>query len=544
MKLFVLIIILVFSLLISIKLIKHSSTLFINGNIYSPTIKYECVIIKKDKIIYTGDFTSDLKYDKIVNLNGKTMLPGFIDSHTHVVLKSLTKIMIDLFVNTKEEFLIKLTTQINKRIGFNYEPLLMSDPIDLNKKILDEISNDQPLLIIHKSGHVAYFNSVLLSMINPSIIKGENNINTDKGIAYEIHAIMILLSYMLKYLHINNSTIKELTRQTLYDYAKNGYTTITDLSLGIPIGGNNIEMLRQLSKNSPVRIQGYVIYSNNCIKTCKKYLRQRSNNNPKFETLGIKIWNDGSLQAFTGALSQPYENTDNKGKLNYSLDQLKKMVKEITDNGLFVAIHANGDQAIENALIAYENIEGSKKIVKNENTNKLQHFRIEHATLTNPNLIEKMSQLNVIPSFTIPHVYYYGNVFKNILGTDRSQFIDSVKSALDHNIIFTLNDDSPLAPINPFQMIKTSMTREIRNVDVSEHEQKEERNKEQKETLNIDQKIPLIEAIKAFTINGAISCGRENEIGSIDIGKKADFVILDGENVIETWLNGKKVVMK
>ena len=70
---------------------------------------------------------------------------------------------------------------------------------------------DQPLLIIHKSGHVAYFNSVLLSMINPSIIKGENNINTDKGIAYEIHAIMILLSYMLKYLHINNSTIKELT---------------------------------------------------------------------------------------------------------------------------------------------------------------------------------------------------------------------------------------------------------------------------------------------------------------------------------------------
>ena len=141
MKLFVLIIILVFSLLISIKLIKHSSTLFINGNIYSPTIKYECVIIKKDKIIYTGDFTSDLKYDKIVNLNGKTMLPGFIDSHTHVVLKSLTKIMIDLFVNTKEEFLIKLTTQINKRIGFNYEPLLMSDPIDLNKKILDEISH-------------------------------------------------------------------------------------------------------------------------------------------------------------------------------------------------------------------------------------------------------------------------------------------------------------------------------------------------------------------------------------------------------------------
>src|SRR5271156_2567221 len=378
MKLFVLVIILIFFSLISIKLIKQPSILFINGNIYSPTIKYECIIIKKNKIIYTGDFTSDLKYDKIVDLNGKTMLPGFIDSHTHVVLKALTKIMIDLFVNTKEEFLTKLKNQINKRIGFNYEPLLMSDPIDLNKQILDEISNDQPLLIIHKSGHVAYFNSVLLSMINPSIIKGENNnINTDKCIAYEIHAIMILLSYMLKYLHINNSTVKELTKQTLYDYAKNGYTTITDLSLGIPIGGNNIEMLKQLSKNSPVRIQGYVIYSNTCVKTCKKYLRNNKGDNPinsKFETLGIKIWNDGSLQAFTGALSQPYENTDNKGKINYSLDQLKKIVKEISDNGLSVAIHANGDQAIENALIAYENVKNEKN-ENNKNTNKSQIFR-------------------------------------------------------------------------------------------------------------------------------------------------------------------------
>lgn len=484
----------------------NKSILFKNGNIYSPITKYECVIIKNNKIIYTGDLTSDLKYDKIIDLNGKTMLPGFIDSHTHVVLKALTKIMIDLFVNTKEEFITVLKQQINKRIGFNYEPLLMSDPIELNKEFLDKISPDKPLLIIHKSGHVAYGNSILFSQIK----ENNSNFDFDKCIAYEIHAIMILLSYMLKYLNIDNSIIKKLTKQTLYDYARNGYTTITDLSLGIPIG-NNIEMLKQLSKNSPVRLQGYVIYSDNCIKICKKYLQQ----NDKFQTLGIKIWNDGSLQAFTGALSQPYENTNNKGKLNYSLEQLKNMVKEISDNNLQIAIHANGDQAVENALIAYEE---SNRNIRN---------RIEHATLTNPNLIEKMSQLNIIPSFTIPHVYYYGNVFKNILG-DRSQFIDSVKSAIEHNIIFTLNDDSPLAPINPFQMIKTAMTREIKN---------------NKETLNIDQKIQLIEAIKSFTINGAISCGRDNEIGGISVGKKADFVIIDKEEVIETWLNGKKILI-
>ena len=221
------------------------------------------------------------------------MFPGFIDSRSHVLLKSLTNIMTDLSNDqTNDQLLSKLS--LNKEtIFYNYEPLFMINPLNLNLQILNNISLTIPILIIHKSGNVAYFNSKLLSMIKQTDL--DSNFNIEEGKAYEIKAIMILLSIMLKHLKINYSIIKPLMKNTLMEYAKSGYTTVTDLSLGIPIPNNNyenIKLFKELSKNSPVRLQGYVIYP---------YIKNKIINNDNFKTLGVKLWNDGSLQTFTGS---------------------------------------------------------------------------------------------------------------------------------------------------------------------------------------------------------------------------------------------------
>ncbi len=525
---------------------KKADTIFYGGDIITVDEKHprvEAIAIQGEKIIFVGSKKGALRYQQthteLVDLQGKTLLPGFIAAHTHVIPTAfiLQGLQLDPFIyptaNTITAF---LQEEVKKGpvLAFRYDPSLMTNPGELNFDSLNAISSTVPILVINTSGHIAYGNSaafkaafVTNSTVNPIGGSFQRDAKGDlTGVAFELPAVSMLLSGFPQREKLN---FIELTTKAADYYAAFGYTTVTDLALGLPMPTplENIDLLRKIAHrpNMPVRMQGYIVYP--LLKNLH-VLQQR--NDPLFQVLGVKIWSDGSLQGHTGALTEPYKDEpSNKGTLNYRAEDLQNMVLYAHKQGAQVAVHANGDAAIQETLDAFENALDAYP----ENDPR---FRIEHATLLDRETLIRIKKLKATPSFTVLHIYRWGQVFRDkILGQERANTIDSARTAKELGIKFSLNDDT-LAEISPLLFFQIIVTRQMRN----------------KEVLNPDQTISVSDAIKAMTLYPAWQSFRDKELGSITVGKYADLVILDKNpkkvppehigkiRVLETWLNGKR----
>lgn len=526
---------------------QSADTIFFDGDIVTVNDKQptaEAVAVKNGRIIFVGDKETAFSYKtdntQLIDLKGKTLLPGFIDPHTHVTMEGLILNSVDVSpfkYKTIDQVLNVLKDAAKKGpvLAFGYDPSLMTNPGKLDFDTLDSISTEVPIVVINKSGHIAYGNhkafeiaKITESSPNPpggSYQRDQNGHLT--GVAMEVPGVSTLASAVQT---LTPGQITEITKRVLKVYAQRGYTTVTDLALGLsfPTPMDHIKSMQDAANdpNSPVRLQGYVIFS-----LLDKIPELQKNNNDMFKILGMKIWADGSLQGYTAALKERYKDKDTRGILNFTQNQLNQYVLNAHKKNLQVAIHANGDQAIEDALNAYEN---ALKLYPKEDS----RFRMEHATVTDPNQWKRMAKLKVTPSFTEHHVYYWGEVFKDkILGEPRADYIDAAKTAQDLGIKFSFNDDA-LAGLSPLLFIQVASTREMENGGI----------------LNPQQVISVDEAIKAMTLYPAWQSFRDKDLGSIEVGKFADFVLLDQNpkkidkhkirdiRVLETWVNGKKRV--
>lgn len=503
----------------------------------------EAVAVKDKKIVFVGDKKSalELKGDKteLVDLKGKTLMPGFINPHTHVMLNALIADSTD--VSPFKYKTIAEVTQVLKDaskkgsvLAFGYDPSLMTDPGQLNFKTLDAISTEVPIVVVNKSGHIAYGNHKAFELANvtdatPKPIGG--SYQKDKqghltGVGYEVPAVGKLISAVNK---ITPDQYPKMAKEGLKVFADAGYTTVTDLALGLPLPTqeNHIKIMRDasLAPDAIVRVQGYVV--TNLLDKIPELQKQ---NNEMFKILGLKIWADGSIQGYTAAMKQNYKGVDSKGTLNFSQDQLTELVVNARKQGVQVAVHANGDQAIEDTLVAFE--KAQKTYPSND-----PRFRIEHASIVDPDQWKRVVQVKATPSFTEHHVYYWGDVFQDkILGNPRAEWLDAAKTAKDLGLKFSFNDDT-LAPARPLFFIQVAATRQTDDGRV----------------LNAQQKISIDDAIKGVTLYPAWQSFREKELGSIETGKFADFVILDKNpkktdvhkiqdiKVVGRWLNGKRV---
>lgn len=524
---------------------ESADAIFFGGDIVTvndeqPTA--EAVAIKNGKIVFVGDKKTafDLKGEKteLVDLEGKTLLPGFIDPHTHVMLNALIAASTD--VSPFKYKTIAEVTQVLKEaakkgsvLAWGYDPSLMTDPGTLDFKTLDEISTEVPIVVVNKSGHIAYGNhkAFELAKITDSTPKPVGgSYQKDKeghltGVGYEVPAVGHLVATVNS---LSPEQYPKMIKEALKIYADSGYTTLTDLGLGLPLPTQeaHIQLMRDAA-NTPdatMRLQGYVVTN-----LLDKIPELRKQDNEKFKILGLKIWADGSIQGYTAAMKQDYKDADTKGTLNFSQDQLTNMVLEARKQGIQVAVHANGDQAIEDTLRAFEKAQGTYP-------NDDPRFRLEHASIVEPEQWKLVAKVKATPSFTEPHVYYWGNAFHDkILGDPRADWLDAAKTAKDLGLKFSFNDDS-LAPAKPLLFVQTAVTRKT----------------DKGNELNPKQRITIDDALKGVTLYPAWQSFRDKELGSIETGKYADFVILE-ENpkksdtnkikdikVVGRWLNGKK----
>ncbi len=503
----------------------------------------EAVAIKNGKIVFVGDkkeaFERRGEKTELIDLKGKTLMPGFIDPHTHIILDALITASVDVSpfkYKTIAEVnqVLKEATKKGTVLAFGYDPSLMTDPGELNFETLDAISTEVPIVVVNKSGHIAYgnhkaFEVAKIDDATPKPIGGSYQKDKEghlTGIGYEVPAVGRLVAAVNK---ITPDQYPKMTRDALKVFAAAGYTTVTDLGLGLPLPTQE-DHIRLMSEaaNAPdaiMRIQGFVV--TNLLDKIPELQKQ---NNDKFRILGLKIWADGSIQGYTAAMKQNYKDSDTKGTLNFSQQQLTDLVINARKQGIQVAVHANGDQAIEDTLVAFEKAQAAYP-------SDDPRFRIEHASIVDPDQWKRVAKVKATPSFTEHHVYYWGDVFQDkILGNPRAEWLDAAKTAKDLGLKFSFNDDS-LGPAKPLLFIQVAATRKT----------------DEGRELNADQKITIDDAIKGVTLYPAWQSFRDKDLGSIEPGKFADFVVLDQNpkktdvnkikdiKVVGRWLNGKEI---
>ena len=507
--------------------------------------------IGNGKVLAAGSQSSVMglktKNTKMVNLDGRTLLPGLVDPHNHVILSSVYLELCNDIGYTKNPTRAQLIdamrsyasrTPPGQWLTFsNFDNLLQGG--DLSATELDTVSTQHPIFVWYTNGHDACLNSKGLELGNvpPNVgeIPGGGHYGRDasgklNGLIYEMPLILKYAAMALPKItpQIAIKAVRSYTQMA----AAAGNTFLHEPGT---VRTEWFEPYAKLSNTLPVRVSCSVMYGD--FKGLDPYKnlgfgpKAVQIPNSMFTVFGIKIVGDGSDQTETGAQTQPYLNTSAKGSPNYDASLLKKMVADVKALGMPVQIHCNGDYAQDIALDAIEAAYGSSPSPIGIN-------RIEHSTMARLDQIQRMKKLGVQPSFLMNHVRLYGAAYRDeIFGPARAMNADPAGWCVKEGLPFTLHTDSPCSPIGSLNLIETAVTRRC-VVDNS--------------VIGKDQAVTIDQALRAVTIDAARQCGMGDRIGSLEKGKEADITILESNpykvapetiskiKVSETWVAGQK----
>lgn len=527
--------------------------IFYNGKIIplKNSLEYvEALVVENEKIVFVGSLEeakNTAPEAEQIDLQGKTLLPGFIEAHMHILNTASVAPYIDVSpfsINSYDEAVSKIKEKITSTpsgqwvLAFGYDPSLTAGPAEITVQDLDALSTNHPVMILNLSGHIAYVNTLAyqtagVTKDTPDPVGGRFMKDTSGNLSGIVEEVGALQAFVEKIPPPSPDEIFKLSLAVVQDAAKHGCTTICDAGVGDVMGDKDVELLHMLIKTPqfPVRIAGFLtslLYDT--WKTFDWFYPDSGDDALRF--IKIKVWVDGSTQGFTAAVRQPYLNTQNKGSLNYKIEDLKQIVVETKEAKWPVSLHCNGDAALEQALDVLEEV-----LTPGDSINSL--YRIEHCTVVGDDLLERMSKLGLSPSFTIGHVYYWGKVFRDkILGVQRAEKIDSADFFVKNNLPFSYNSDAFTTPIRPLLYVQTGISRKM---------------KDGGEVLGPSHCISLEQALKAVTIYPAMQLGMADKVGTLEVGKYADFVILERNpaevevdtisqiQILETWMNGEKV---
>ncbi|MBP1949865.1 amidohydrolase [Virgibacillus litoralis] len=488
----------------------------------------------KIKKIWFDNLETETKANQWIDLDGRTLIPGFIDTHNHLFMYSQQKQQLTCSTppnKTVNDILSLVKTEIKGEqegkwiVGAGYDNTKLAENRHITRAELDEVAPDNPVFIRHISGHLAVVNSkafeyceVSESIENPP--GGHFGRDTDgklDGVIYELPALERIMQRMPR------PTTEELINRleaAAHDYLKVGITTSTDAAVGLDLGYEeykaHMEAVR--TRKNPLYMRYMIMHhlfndDGEFAGLDAKKMAQRIENdtNGRGKLDSVKLFQDGSIQGRTAALRDGYYGDEYfNGELIHSQETLNALYQRFHNEGFRITTHGNGDLAIASIIEGY-----SKALDLRPKENHLH--RIEHLQTARDQDLEKMAKYKIATSVFINHVYYWGDDHRDIfLGPDRGAKIDPLASVSDHGILYTLHSDCPITPISPLFSIWAAANRLTKDGYV----------------LGEDEKISVLEGLKSMTIYGAKLNGTEDVNGSIKEGKRADFAILD-RNLLE-----------
>lgn len=516
--------------------------------------EHQAFAIQDNKILAVGSNEAMLSVagsnSEAHDLKGRTVLPGFIEPHMHFGLMAFIGSWLDIgpLKYRATEHALSALAEVAKNssedewiVARQFDPSLQTGPDMLTTRELDKVSTTRPIFVLNASGHLAYVNSKLLELAGV-----DKNTPNPPGAEYfrfsngSPNGAMTMKAYLP--ILMSNETLRQASETGAVEAgiklgeeaAALGITTACELGAGGASGYGEIESYHQMFATGRMksRIRAY-LYSD-VEKAWDESGIKFGDGNINVRISGWKIVADGSNQGRTGRQREPYLNTKEYGVFYVQPDDLKQMVEHRAQQGWPIAIHGNGDAAIDSILDALEAANDKGIDIKR------LRCRIEHASILHDEQIERMAKLGVVPSFLINHVYYWGQAMRDdIFGPEKAQLLDRCASVEKAGLKWTIHTDAPVSPLGTLHKIRVAVARDMW--------------KESGNVLAPQEKVSVEAAIRAVTINAAWQCHSENEIGSLEKGKLADFVILDADprkvkptaisdiGISETWMNGKQV---
>ena len=495
---------------------------------------------------------------QVVDLKGATVLPGFVEPHMHFIYEIIiANVLVARYpqIASLDAFLAAMKAGLSKvpagswYTAFGFDNSVMTPYRQLSMQDLDSVSTDIPIFVVNPSGHIGYANSKAFAMAGITAstpdVKGGGRYGKDSngqltGVIYEPPAMQAFIEPSLKSIGPTPAKITGWYAGLLDKAAKQGVTTVHDAGIG-PTGNvlDDWAIYTALVNrpNANVRISTMPDFQEH--DSFDKYVAgiTRAPGKPIFLADGklsvpcVKFWTDGSLQGYTGALTEPYLDSDKKGDLNWTQDALQTLVALAKTNGWSSAMHANGDAGVDMALAVFRNVYGATRDPNYRN-------RVEHCTVTRPEQWAELERMDLAVSFTEGHVWQWGVPFySRILGPQRASGIDNAFEATDRGLVWSMNSDYATTDIQPLRYIQTAVTRMPIGA---------------AQPLGPHLRTSVQRALQAMTINGAIACQLDDRIGSIEVGKEADLVELGQDPlavdpgtiaqipVLATWFKGTR----
>ncbi|MBW2369199.1 MAG: amidohydrolase [Deltaproteobacteria bacterium] len=542
--------------------VKNADIIYHNGTVITmdPSDRIaEAVAIKGDAIVGVGsadDMFNQFKGAIRIDLDGKTLAPGFIDSHSHFQPPG------DLFapdfshppvgtVTSIEDIIAKAAEKAREIPEGEWIQGMGFDGPKLREKRLptrydlDRASARHPIFLLTLYGHVAVANSLALELagINADtpdpegghIGKDENG--EPNGILEEMSAQSMVIRLIPPW---TREQMLQRLKHAVKTYAEKGLTTANSAGVAfdhlISFIANMDEILaaadQGLLKIRLVINPAFVFGQENLDRL---FQVEVGNHSDRLIMGAVKMIQDGSIQGYTAYLSEPYhvQREGESDYCGYPTTTREKLAAGIDVNhnlGRQIFTHGNGDAAIDDILHGYEMAHAKKQW-------DARHVVI-HAQMTREDQLDKMKKLGAVPSFFVEHVYYFGDDHRDIyLGPERAAHISPCKSAVDRGMPFTIHSDAPVGDPSPLFIMWTAVNRVTHSGQV----------------LGPEQRITPLEALRALTTHAAYQYHQEEKIGSIEPGKLADLVILSDNpltvppmkikdiQVIETIVGGKTV---
>ncbi len=483
----------------------------------------EAIAISGDKIIGVGSNEDIMNlssaYTKKINVGGKIITPGFIDAHSHPAgagrshlrnvdcdLRSIEEIKNAIFERSKK------TPKGEWISGFKYDDTKTKEKRYINNIDLDEVSPDHPVIITHRGGHTAYVNSLALKIAGidektPDPKGG--NIERDLETGNLNGRLLETATYLVEKFIPNQFTRSDyqagvkLISEML---SKSGITSVTDAGTGV----KSLQAFEDAYESGELNTRVYCMIRGYAFDEVNGSGKKTGYGDEWVRVGAVKLVCDGSISERTARLSKPYiGRPDYYGIIINNEDEIYEEAIKAHSNDWQIGVHANGDVGIDITLRVFERLQKEKY-------RKDPRFRIEHCTIINESLVQRIKTLGVIPNPFSTYVYFHGEKMKEY-GKERLENMFAVRSFLDAGIPVTQTSDYPPGPFEPMMAIQSSVTRTDYTGEV----------------WGPSQKISVEEAIKVATINGAYASYEENIKGSIEIGKLADLTIL-GQDPRET----------
>ncbi len=518
--------------------IKAADVVYTNGKIYTVNDNFDIVdtmAIKDGKFVYVGDRAGSEAFvgpdTKVIDLAGTSVFPGLIDSHLHYAGVGSKLQQIDAFWAPKEDILADVKKAAEKAEdgewvlgrGWNQEAW---DPAVFPTRLeLDEVSPNNPVILTRVCGHATWVNSKAMELagldkdgVTPNPTGGEIIRKTaedkEKGLYEGIEvgeAIGVMTDTASNIIRKKQAPPTEAQLNERYSLANEhilsyGITSVRDAGTGL----DGFNRIKKAYEKGDIDLRIYMMASSTEAPTFYKM--------PASERLGlygdklnvrsIKVMADGSLGARSSWMLEEYSDRPGYvGEPRYTDEEIYELTKGAAENGFQINTHAIGDAANRQVLDTYE------RLIKEYHL-KDHRYAIEHAQILDPADLPRFKELGVLPSMQFVHATSDLNMAEDRIGPVRIKTAYAWRSLLDSGVIIPNGTDAQVELVNPFHGLYAGVARMTRDG-------------EPKGGWYPEQKITREEALRSYTIWGAYAQFQEDHIGSIEVGKYADFALID-----------------